>query len=101
MAAILTLVTDINARDDYRPLTRDERDDVVAFLDETNRIFATWPHEERKALDADVEALIDARRAAKAARNWKEADRLRDELKSAGILLEDRKDGTVRWKRGS
>jgi cysteinyl-tRNA synthetase len=99
LAALLTLVTDINARDDYRPLTREERDDVVAFLDETNRIFATWPQEERRALDAEVEALIEARKAAKAARNWKEADRLRDALRSMGILLEDRKDGTVRWKR--
>ncbi len=101
LAAILTLVTDINARDDYRPLTRDERDDVVGLLDETDRIFATWPHEERKALDAEVEALIEARRAAKAARNWKESDCLRDALKAMGILLEDRKDGTVRWKRTS
>jgi cysteinyl-tRNA synthetase len=99
LAAILTFVTDINAQDDFRPLTREQRDDVVSFLEETNRIFATWPHDERKALDADVEALIEARRAAKAARNWTEADRLRDQLKSMGILLEDRKDGTVRWKR--
>jgi cysteinyl-tRNA synthetase len=99
LAAILTLVTDINALDDFRPLTREERDGVVAFLDETNSIFATWPHEERRALDAEVEALIEARRAARSARNWKEADRLRGQLKSMGILLEDRKDGTVRWKR--
>jgi cysteinyl-tRNA synthetase len=74
---------------------------VVAFVEETNRIFATWPHEERQALDAHVEALIEARRAAKAARNWKEADRLRDALKAIGVLLEDRKDGTVRWKRAT
>jgi len=99
LAAVLTLVTDINAQDDFRPLTRDERDEVVAFLDETDRLFATWPHEQRQGLDADVEALIDARRNAKAARNWTEADRLRGELKSMGILLEDRKDGSVRWKR--
>jgi cysteinyl-tRNA synthetase len=99
LAAVLTLVTDVNAEDDFRPLAREERDGVVAFLDETNRIFATWPHEQRQTLDAEVEALIEARRAAKSARNWKEADRLRDELKSMGILLEDRKDGTVRWKR--
>jgi cysteinyl-tRNA synthetase len=99
LAAILTCVTDLNAQDDFRPLTRGQRDEATAFLEETNRIFATWPHEERQALDADVEALIEARRTAKAARNWKEADRLRDELKSMGILLEDRKDGTVRWKR--
>ena len=49
---------------------RGSRHDVVAFVEETNRIFATWPHEERQALDADVEApVIEARRAAKAARN--------------------------------
>jgi cysteinyl-tRNA synthetase len=99
LAAILTLVTDINAQDDFRPLARDLRQQVVAFLDETDRVFAAWPHEQRQALDADVEALIAARKAAKAARNWPEADRLRDELKALGILLEDRKDGSVRWKR--
>jgi cysteinyl-tRNA synthetase len=99
LAAILTLVTDINARDDARPLTRDERGEVVALLDEADRIFAAWPREEGRALDAEVEGLIAARSAAEAARNWKEADRLRDHLKALGILLEDRKDGTVRWKR--
>jgi cysteinyl-tRNA synthetase len=99
LAAILTLVTDINAQDDHRPLPREQRDAVVAFLDETDRIFAAWPHEEREALDARIDALIEARKAAKAARNWAEADRLRDELTAMGILLEDRRDGTVRWKR--
>jgi cysteinyl-tRNA synthetase len=99
LAAILTLVTDINAQDDHRPLGRAERDAVVAFLEEATRVFATWPHEEREALDAGIETLIEARKAAKAARNWAEADRLRDQLKAMGILLEDRKDGTVRWKR--
>jgi cysteinyl-tRNA synthetase len=94
------MVTDVNAQDDYRPLTRDERDEVVALLDEADRIFAAWPLEQRQALDADIEALIAARKRAKSARLWKEADRLRDELKSMGILLEDRSDGTVRWKRG-
>jgi len=101
LAALLTLVTDVNAQDDYRPLAREARDHVIAFLDETNLIFAAWPHEAGQTLDADVEALIEARRAAKAARNWAEADRLRDRLKAMGILLEDRKDGTVRWKRAT
>ncbi len=99
LAALFTLVSDLNAQDDRLPLTREERDAVLAFLDESNDIFAGWPAEEGAALDADVEALIEARKAAKAARNWAEADRLRDQLKAMGILLEDRKDGTVSWKR--
>ncbi len=99
LAALLTAVTDLNARDDYRPLSRADRDEVVVLLDEADRIFAAWPHQEREAPEAAIEALIAARREAKAARKWAEADRLRDELKAMGIQLEDRKDGTVRWKR--
>ena len=99
LAAIFTLVSDLNAQDDRVALTREERDAVLAFLDQTNDIFAGWPKEEAASLDQAVEALIEQRRAAKAAKNWAEADRVRDELKAMGILLEDRKDGTVGWRK--
>jgi cysteinyl-tRNA synthetase len=99
LAALLTLVTDVNSLDDCRPLPPDTRQGVVALLDETDRIFAAWPRAERASLDAEIEALIAARSAAKAARRWPEADRLREQLKAIGVLLEDRKDGTVRWRR--
>jgi cysteinyl-tRNA synthetase len=98
LAALFTLITDLNAQDDRVALTREERDAVLAFLDETDAVFACWPHQERQA-DAEVEALIEQRRAAKAAKNWAEADRLRDAIKGMGIVLEDRKDGTVAWRR--
>jgi cysteinyl-tRNA synthetase len=99
LAALLTLVTDVNSADDYRPVPRETRGVVLGLLDETDRIFAAWPRADQAGLEAEVEALIAARSAAKAARHWPEADRLRDELKAMGIVLEDRKDGTVRWKR--
>ena len=99
LAALFTLISDLNAQDDHTALTREERDAALAFLDETDAIFAAWPHEEA-SLDAEVEALIEARRAAKAAKNWAEADRVRDQLKALGIVLEDRKDGTTGWRRG-
>ena len=99
LSALFTLITDLNAQDDRASLTRAERDAVLAFLDESNAIFACWPHEE-DTLEAGVAALIEQRVAAKASRNWAEADRVRDELKAMGIVLEDRKDGTVTWRRG-
>jgi cysteinyl-tRNA synthetase len=99
LAAIFTLITDLNAQDDRVALDREQRDAVLAFLDETNAVFACWPHEE-DSLDAGVEALIEQRRLAKAAKDWAEADRVRQELKAMGIVLEDRKDGTVSWRRG-
>jgi cysteinyl-tRNA synthetase len=45
-----------------------------------------------------INALIDARNAARKSKNFKEADRIRDELNAMGIELEDHKDGTTTWK---
>ena len=47
---------------------------------------------------ADIDAKVGARIAAKKAKNFAEADRLRDELKAAGIVLEDGPGGTT-WRR--
>ncbi len=44
------------------------------------------------AAKADVDALIGARNAARAAKNFKEADRIRGELEAMGIILKDAKD---------
>lgn len=52
-----------------------------------------------RAADTGVDALVAARTAAKAAKNWAEADRIRDELKAQGIILEDRPDGTTGWRK--
>jgi cysteinyl-tRNA synthetase len=49
--------------------------------------------------DADIQVLIDTRIAAKKAKNWAEADKIRGVLKAKGILLEDKPDGTTDWRR--
>ncbi len=48
--------------------------------------------------DADVDALIEERNAARAGKNFVRADQIRDQLAEAGILLEDGAQGTA-WKR--
>ncbi len=51
-------------------------------------------------LDDDaIDALVEQRTAAKAAKNFAEADRIRDELKAAGIVLIDQPGGKVIWHR--
>lgn len=55
---------------------------------------------ERKTedLDAEVEALIAERTAARKEKNWARADEIRNKLTEMGIILEDTKEG-VKWKR--
>jgi cysteinyl-tRNA synthetase len=49
-------------------------------------------------VDDEIEAAIQRRKEARAARDFAEADRIRDELAEQGILLEDLPEGTI-WKR--
>ncbi len=53
---------------------------------------------EALTLDAGIEALIAKREAARKGRDFKESDRIRDELLARGIVLEDGPSG-VTWKR--
>ena len=48
---------------------------------------------------AEIDEKVGARNTAKKAKNYVEADRIRDELKAAGIVLEDGPQGTT-WRRG-
>jgi cysteinyl-tRNA synthetase len=49
--------------------------------------------------DVDVTRLIEARAAARRARDWAESDRIRDELAAAGVTLEDQPGGKTSWRR--
>jgi cysteinyl-tRNA synthetase len=49
--------------------------------------------------DMEIEALLESRRTARAAKNFAESDRIRDLLTAAGIILEDKPDGTTGWRR--
>ena len=49
--------------------------------------------------DAEIEAAIARRQSARKAKNFGESDRIRDELKSMGVILEDGPKGTT-WRRG-
>jgi len=49
--------------------------------------------------DGQIDEMIQQRQAAKKNKNWSEADRIRNELQEAGVVLEDGAGGTS-WRRG-
>ncbi len=53
---------------------------------------------EEEILDADIEALIQERQAARKAKNFTRADEIRDQLLAQGIVLKDTREG-VKWTR--
>ncbi len=53
---------------------------------------------EEKSLDDEIEALILERQKARKEKNWALADKIRDDLNSKGIILEDTPSG-VKWRR--
>ena len=54
--------------------------------------------EQEKSLDEEIQELIDKRQQARANKDWVVADKIRDDLKERGIILEDTPQG-VRWSR--
>ena len=54
---------------------------------------------ESATTDVEIEKLVAERQAARQRRDFAASDRVRNELLERGIILEDTKDGNVRWKR--
>ncbi|MDX1997864.1 MAG: cysteine--tRNA ligase [Thermoanaerobaculia bacterium] len=103
LAALFTLVKDVNVGIE-KGLGTGDRDRVLAALAEADQVLgfldaALWQSAAPAGDDEEISELVRQRDAARAARQWAEADRLRAELTARGIVIEDTPQGS-RWKRG-
>jgi len=112
LAAIFDLVRDVNTAMDRGEFRQGDAAPVLAVMDSFETVFAVLRDDDAERLralgispkaptlsDAEVEALIAERQAARKRRDFAASDRIRDQLAGHGIILEDSRDGAVRWKR--
>jgi cysteinyl-tRNA synthetase len=112
LAAAFDLLRETNIAIDKGDFRQGDVAAVQEFLATFDRVFAVMEDNDAEKLralgfgpenngpsDAEIEKLIADRQAARQRRDFAASDRIRKELADRGILIEDAKDGSVRWKR--
>ena len=97
IAAVFDLVKYINTTADGSR-SGEYLDSLYARLQTLTDVLGIIVDKEEEMLDADIEAMIEKRQAARKERNFALADQIRDELLAKGIILEDTREG-VKWKK--
>ena len=97
IAVIFDMVRDINTNidaDSSKELIKHSLD----LIRELGGPLGILQNSVKENLDEEIEKLIEQRQQARKEKNWALADKIRDELKDRGIVLEDTPQG-VRWKK--
>lgn len=99
LGAIFELVREINSNVNDGVQSKALVEYAITVFDELTGVLGLlYNRKAESSLDEEIEALIAARNEARKNKNWAEADRIRDELKAQGIVLEDTPQG-VKWHR--
>ncbi|HKA02352.1 MAG TPA: DALR domain-containing protein, partial [Candidatus Solibacter sp.] len=100
LAAVFEYIRDANSAMDAGQFRSGNAQRALAFLALFDSIFDVLKPSVKAGdlSDAEIDARVAERTAAKKARNFALADQIRDQLLAQGIILEDTKSG-VRWKR--
>ena len=111
LGAVFEFIREANIAMDKEEFRQGDVPAAQKFLQNFDQIFAVLVNDDAQKLqalgyaqkdnaeDAEIERLVAARQAARQARDFAASDRLRKQLAERGIILEDSRDGSVRWKR--
>lgn len=92
LSALFELIRFINAEMDKEALTAKEAERITQMMQALDSIFG-FIFADQAAIPKFIEELAEKRKVAKAQKNFKESDRLRDEIKENGYLIEDTPQG--------
>ncbi len=98
ISAVFELVKDINTKVIVDESSKELVNYAINIFDELTDVLGLVYNRQSSSLDDEIEEMIEVRQKARKEKNWAEADRIRDELKAQGIILEDTAQG-VKWHR--
>lgn len=99
LASLFDFVREINNLLDANMVSKGEAAEVGGLMLKFDEVLGVVGKVEvEEALPADIDGLVQKREEARKAKNWKEADAIRAQLKAMGIVLEDTAQG-VRWHK--
>jgi cysteinyl-tRNA synthetase len=99
LASLFDFVREINSLLDANSVSKQEAADLGGLMMKIDEVLGVIGKVEvEEALPADIDALVKKREEARKAKNWKEADAIRTQLKGLGIVLEDTAQG-IRWHK--
>ena len=99
LASLFDFVREMNALLDANLVSKQEAADVGGLMMRLDTVLGVIGKVEvEEALPEDIDALVQKRETARKAKNWKEADEIRTQLKAMGIVLEDTAQG-IRWHK--
>ncbi len=98
IAAVFDLVRDINTLVNGKGVSLETAEYAAKIFDTLTGVLGLVYNRKAEDSDAEIDALIEKRTVARKEKNWAEADRIRDELKAKGIILEDTPMG-IKWHR--
>ena len=98
ISAVFELVKDINTTVITDAPSKELVEFATKLFDELTGVLGLVYNRKTESLDDEIEKMIEARTQARKDKNWAEADRIRDELKAQGMVLEDTPQG-VKWHR--
>jgi len=99
LASLFDFVREVNNLLDANRVSKAEAAEVGGLIMQIDAVLgAIGEVKMQEALPVEIDALVQKREEARKAKNWKEADAIRTQLKAMGIVLEDTAQG-VRWHK--
>jgi cysteinyl-tRNA synthetase len=98
LAALFDFIRDVNKLMDEGMLSKEDAKDIYGLMMRFDKVLGVIGEiRKEEKLPEDAERLIRKREEAREREDWETADRIREELRRMGIIIEDTPEG-LRWR---